>query len=168
MRSPRAALETTHSTIRKCVLEGAFESGNLSEWKRPKAKLLIFVSSTFTDTQVERNYLETALLFELREQARKHGIQVIFVDMRTGIRDENTFDHRTWIECEQGINWCKEESMGCCFISLQGNKYGYTPIPKTLSKTDLDIFLETKEFMEDMLQQIQTWYDLDANAIIPQ
>jgi hypothetical protein len=47
-------------------------------------------------------------------------IQVIFVDMRWGVRDENSCDHLTWIECAMGINWCKTESTGIFFLSLQG------------------------------------------------
>jgi hypothetical protein len=33
--------------------------------------------------------------------AERFQIQVIFVDMRWGIKDENTLDHKTWIECER-------------------------------------------------------------------
>jgi hypothetical protein len=60
--------------IRKRVLEGAFFSGvPSSAWKRPSLKLLVIFSSTFTDTQLERNYLMDELLFQLRDQAKKHG-----------------------------------------------------------------------------------------------
>ena len=45
--------------------------------------VIVFISSTFTDSQTERNYLMDELLFELREHAKEHRIDVIFVDLRT-------------------------------------------------------------------------------------
>ena len=41
--------------------------------KPPIFKLCVFVSSTFTDTQIERKYILDELLFELREEAKKYG-----------------------------------------------------------------------------------------------
>ena len=68
--------------------------------------------------------------------------------MRWGVRDENTSDHKTWIECANGIAWCKEESAGVCFLSLQGDKYGYTPLPRTIIQERLDKHLQEKEIAE--------------------
>ena len=65
--------------------------------------------------------------------------------MRFGVKDENTLDHLTWISCVRfrlettiyyililmlqtllfvyrGINWCKRESSGIFFLSLQSEK----------------------------------------------
>jgi hypothetical protein len=186
MRSPRADILSAvnaNNVVRKSVIKGDFESGNVSEWKRPNAKLLVFISSTFTDTQIERNFLCESLLFDLRQKAREDGmllffsqeyflttvqknigIQVIFADMRTGIRDENTLDHKTWIECSNTIEWCKNESMGYCFLSLQGDKYGYTPLPKTIDQADLDAFLDQKDCSAEIRELIYSWYILDTNA----
>ena len=111
------------STIRKNVLSGAFTAFRSSaDWKTPSFKLIPFISSTFTDTQLERNFLLN-LLFEMRGIAKKDGkekqahrylilhsyvvnlfvsgIPIIFVDMRWGVRDENTCDHMTWVECSR-------------------------------------------------------------------
>ena len=65
----------------------------------------------------------------------------------------------------QALEWCKEESMGCFFLSLQGDKYGYTPLPRTLSQHDLDSFLKTKEVWPP---ELFDWYVLDTNASPPQ
>ncbi len=53
-----------------------------SIWRIPRWKLLIFVSSTFTDTYHERNLLLGKILPKLREKARKNEIEVSFIDMR--------------------------------------------------------------------------------------
>eukprot|EP01031_Cornospumella_fuschlensis_P037339 gene37339-45334_t len=83
---------------RKAVLRGDISTSEATSlWKTPSFKLLVFVSSTFTDSKFERNYLMDELLFDIREDGLRHGISVTFVDMRWGIRDENTCDHKTWI-----------------------------------------------------------------------
>ena len=56
------------------VLRGAFSSDStLSQWKCPSFKLIVFISSTFTDTTLERNYLLDELVFELREKGASQG-----------------------------------------------------------------------------------------------
>lgn len=69
--------EVTHhfevaTTIRRSVLKGAFTSMSSLEWKTPPFKLIPFISSTFTDTAHERDYLQD-VLFELRAIAGKEG-----------------------------------------------------------------------------------------------
>ena len=105
------------------------------------------------------------LLFDLRKEAHQYGIQVIFADMRWGIRDENTKDHMTWVECANGIHYCKQQSLGVCFLSLQGDKYGYTPLPRSIRKSDLDEHLAVREIDQGIKNLIFKWYILDENAI---
>ena len=62
------------------------------------------------------------VLTRLRERARSQNIEITFVDMRWGIRDENTLDHRTWIECKREIVRCYDDSWGIFFVSLQSEK----------------------------------------------
>lgn len=83
-------------SVRLRVLCGNFNDYDTSKWRSPQWKLLVFVSSTFTDTNAERNVLMANILPSLRNAGLKVGIEVTFVDMRWGVRDENTLDHRTW------------------------------------------------------------------------
>jgi hypothetical protein len=55
--------------------------------------------------------------------------------------------------------------MGIAFLSLQGDKYGYTPLPKTILQLDMDERLKNKECPEDVLKLIRSWYVLDDNAL---
>jgi uncharacterized caspase-like protein len=65
--------------IRRSVLAGAFASDLAADaWRAPSSMLAVFVSSTFTDTQLERSYLLDELLFELRNEARPHGMALGF------------------------------------------------------------------------------------------
>ena len=94
---------------RLLILRGAIDKVNANT-KKPTFKLITFGSSPFTDTQHERDFLMDSLLFELRDVAEKHEIEVIIVDLRTGVRDESTLDQETWIVCSDMLNYCKNEN----------------------------------------------------------
>ena len=106
-----------------------------------------------------------SLLFELRDVAEKHEIEVIIVDLRTGVRDESTLDQETWIVCSDMLNYCKKESSGIFFFSMQGNKYGYTPLAKSILKEDLDDHLSKKNCSDEQKEIVFKWYILDTNAV---
>jgi len=128
-------------------------------------KLLVFVSSTFTDTGLERDFLMDRLQFDLREMANEHQIQVILVDMRWGVRDENSCDHRTWVECADMLHWCKEESNGIAFLSLQSGKLGYTSLPFCIRWETLELYLAKTKCPKEAKARIFKWYILDENAV---
>ena len=92
------------------------------EWLPPSMKEMIFVSSTFTDTQCERDVLLKNVLPRLCARGRGHGIEVVFVDMRFGVKNENTLDHCTWSACRTELERCRSSSMGIFFMSLQSEK----------------------------------------------
>ena len=86
--------EASVQELRQRALRGHFSEGDLARWAAPRHSLVVFVSSTFTDTQHEREVLNNELLPKLREQAQSHGLEVVFVDMRWGITDDATVDHQ--------------------------------------------------------------------------
>ena len=86
------------------------------KWRAHRFKLLVFVSSTFTDTNRERNVLLESILPDIRKEGNKYGIDVTFVDMRWGVRDESTIDHKTWDECYSEMKRCYDESAGLFFF----------------------------------------------------
>ena len=52
------------------------------------------------------------------------------------------------------------------FMSLQGDKYGYMPIPKFIKQSSVDErFPQFKEKEKDLFSQ---WYSLDENSLPPQ
>ena len=67
----------------------------------------LFISSTFTDTRAERNAFLADVLPFLREVANAVGLSLAIVDMRWGIRDEATKDHKTSEICMQELRRCK-------------------------------------------------------------
>lgn len=150
--------------LRSSALKGSFYSTSihLREWKKTPPKLAVFISSTFTDTQLERSFLMDILYCELREMGFSHEIQVILVDMRWGVQDQSTLDHKTWIECAKGVDWCIAESAGIVLFSLQGDKYGYTPLPKSIRQVELDARL--RECSTEIQRLAMQYYHLDHNA----
>jgi len=126
----------------------------------PRGKIKIIFSSTFTDTGAERNCLLEELYPDLQARGRECGVSIVFVDMRYGVKDENTNDHLTWIACADQIRRCFEESDGLFFVSLQGDKYGYMPLPKFLP-----IRARNPEWPNDTLALFDVWYSLDENAV---
>lgn len=101
----------------------------------------------------------------LRERANRANIEIAFIDMRWGVRDENTLDHRTWEECKREILRSFKESYGVFFVSLQGEKYGYCPLPRTIDAELFDQCLRDGCANKEAAALAQKWYELDRNAV---
>ena len=109
-------------SIETVLSRGAFMEVDEALWRPPSNKLTILFSSTFTDTHMHRDLLQFQILKELRDLARPQGVAVTFVDMRWGVKDENTLDHQTWLACSREIERARDVSGGYFFVSLQAEK----------------------------------------------
>jgi len=117
------------TALRKRVLRGEFSKKCLGHhyevWELRPFNLMFFGSSTFTDTQRERTSLITMIVVMLRQQLDYIGVQgigILPVDLRWGVRDENSLEHLTWILCQKELKRCCSLSSGVFFISLQSDK----------------------------------------------
>jgi tetratricopeptide (TPR) repeat protein len=154
------------------LLRGEMTGEVMVELRRvlPKKNLMVFVSSTFLDTNLERDILHRKILPELQKKAQQHELQVIFYDMRFGVKDENTLDHMTWVACKEAIQQCHEGSDGLFFLSLQADRYGYLPLPKYLDEA---ILLQARKDHEndsnfpEVAKFLDEWYRLDENCCPP-
>lgn len=132
----------------------------------------LFVSSTFTDTQVERNLLMTDVYPYLRLLCRRLGLTFDVVDLRWGIRNLATNNHETTEICQAEIRRCARNSLGPFFLGFLGDKLGYRPAPATLAQEvhgEITAHLAQQPYptaAED-LQLFTTWYRLDENAVAP-
>jgi WD40 repeat protein/GTPase SAR1 family protein len=140
---------------------GQITEESMEEIRRvmPKKKLMVFVSSTFLDTNLERDILHKNILPCLQAMGRQYGIQVILYDMRFGVTDENTLDHMTWVNCKDSIQQCFEGSDGLFFLSLQADRYGGRFLPKYLN---VDSATEHKN-VSACSEMTKNWYTLDEN-----
>jgi WD40 repeat protein len=151
------------------LIRGDITEESMKELRRsmPKKQLMVFVSSTFLDTNLERDILHRKILPDLQRKAQQHEVQVILYDMRFGVKDENTKDHMTWVACKEAIQQCRDGSDGLFFLSLQADRYGYRPLPKYLDQNVLLEAVKVKDHTEDSLKVLKDWYLLDDNHSPP-
>ena len=82
----------------------------------------VFVSSTFRDFAIERDLLTTRVFPELRRRCRDRFVEVIGVDLRWGITEEDSQNGRTIAICLREIDRSRPY-----FIGLLGQRYGWVP-----------------------------------------
>lgn len=86
----------------------------------------IFVSSTFSDMQSERDMIRKKVLPRLRHFSRKMGQDVSIVDLRWGISGEEMESDKVMSKI---LSVCAEEIDSCqpYFVLLLGDRYGTLP-----------------------------------------
>ncbi len=87
-----------------------------------KRSIRVFVSSTFRDMMEERDSLMTHTWPELRKFCNQRHVELIEVDLRWGISEEQSTRKET-------LKLCLDEIMSCrpYFIGLLGERYGWVP-----------------------------------------
>ena len=115
--------DETGIELKRKILRGEYPSDLSGGVSVPSWKLLVFVSSTFTDTHRERNELQFRILNKLSQEGGKYGVIVSFSDMRWGIPSTSSVEHGTWITCKRELERCHNQSDGIFFLSLQSEKY---------------------------------------------
>ena len=93
--------DRTIRELREKVLCGDFvcTKNILEKWMKTQDVMVVFVSSTFTDTHTERNILLQEILPDLRKMGREQGVEARLVDMRYGVQDDSTVHQLTWKLC---------------------------------------------------------------------
>jgi hypothetical protein len=90
--------------------------------RAPQNAIRFLVSSTFTDTEWERNLLLEDVTPYIEDYARRHGIDYYFVEMRFGIRDDAAQHHKTSEICMAELERCQSESLGFTYVFLGCDK----------------------------------------------
>jgi tetratricopeptide (TPR) repeat protein len=85
-------------------------------------RIRVFVSSTFRDMMEERNVLMTHTWPELRRFCRERQVELVEVDLRWGIAEEQNTRKETLKLCLDEIKACRP-----FFIGLLGERYGWVP-----------------------------------------
>jgi WD40 repeat protein len=82
----------------------------------------VFISSTFRDMHAERDHLVRIVFPELKERCRQRHVQLIDVDLRWGVTEEQA-------EGGGALDICLDEIDSCrpYFLGLLGHRYGYIP-----------------------------------------
>ncbi len=85
-------------------------------------RIRVFVSSTFRDMMEERDLLMTHAWPELRRFCRERQLELVEVDLRWGITEEQSTRKETLKLCLNEIRACRP-----FFIGLLGERYGWVP-----------------------------------------
>ena len=89
----------------------------------PQSRVLrVFLSSTFRDFMQERDRLVKQVFPELRRKARERGVEVVEVDLRWGITEEESRQGKVLPICLAEINRCRPY-----FVGMLGERYGWVP-----------------------------------------
>ncbi len=105
---------------------GTASSGLPEEPLQPRIsdnrRIRIFISSVFKDMMEERDTLMTHAWPELRRFCRERQVELVEVDLRWGISEEQSTRKETLKLCLDEIHACRP-----FFISLLGERYGWIP-----------------------------------------
>lgn len=90
-------------------------------------EIRVFISSTFSDMQSERDALVKTFNY-LRTEASKKGVSITMIDLRWGITEQESAQGKVIDICLKEINKARP-----FFIGIVGDKYGSVP-PKGLAE----------------------------------
>ena len=102
----------------------------------------VFISSTFRDFIEERDELVKKVFPELRRRCKERFVEVLEVDLRWGITEEQSKSGETLRICLEEIDRCRPdkdrgtEGSPVFFVGLLGERYGWIP-PKDYFKKDV-------------------------------
>ena len=97
----------------------------------------IFISSTFRDFIGERDELVKKVFPELRRRSKARFVELLEVDLRWGITEEQSRRGETLRICLREIDRCRP-STPVFFIGLLGERYGWIPPRDSYPKDVLD------------------------------
>lgn len=126
----------------------------------------VFVSSTFSDMQAEREVLQRQVFPRLQRFCRRHGAHFFAIDLRWGVSEEAGLDQRTMPLCLSEIRRCQAMTPRPNFLVLLGGRYGWLPLPPEIPVADHTVLtpLIVDAQARALLEQ---WYRLDENAVPP-
>jgi len=103
--------------------------------QRQSRLVRVFISSTFRDFIQERDELVKKVFPELRRRAKERFVEILEVDLRWGITEEQSESGETLRICLEEIDRCRA-SAPVFFVGLLGERYGWIP-PRDYFKEDV-------------------------------
>ena len=96
----------------------------------------IFVSSTFSDFEKERDALQEKVFLRLQKLCMDEGMQFQAVDLRWGVSAEDAHSQQTMDICMEELNRCKKLSPRPNFLFLMGDRFGWQPLPNKIPREE--------------------------------
>ncbi|KAI9202947.1 uncharacterized protein BJ171DRAFT_511351 [Polychytrium aggregatum] len=148
-------------------------SGDVAvEYDLEKSAIRLFISSTFTDYEWEKNGLLLDVFPFLKVFCKELGLEFHPLDLTWGVSHYDSDDHTTTEVIFNELSKSIKQSAGPAFACLLGNKYGYRPPPRTLSVEEYDIIVNKLSIASEgdgneMLRLVQDWYEKNDNINPP-
>ncbi len=98
----------------------------------PWETVRIFISSTFEDMHAERDYLVKQVFPELREWCEQRRLHLVDIDLRWGVREEDTQNKNVVEVCLRRIDEARP-----FFLCFLGQRRGWVPGPDDVSANTL-------------------------------
>jgi len=95
----------------------------------------LFVSSTFKDWKVERDWLKEDVFPKLKDYCRKEQATFLEIDLRWGVSEGATESHRVKDICLGEIQRCQSITSKPNFLILLSDRYGWRPVPTSLQES---------------------------------
>ena len=125
----------------------------------------IFVSSTFSDFEAERNALQERVFPRLCDLATTYNCSFQAIDLRWGVSTEATHDQQTMKICLGEVERCQKTSPHLNFIFLLGDRYGWCPLPAEIPINEFEKICQL--IADEDKELLKQWYKRDDNAIPP-
>lgn len=127
----------------------------------------LFVSSTFSDFQAEREALQTSVFPQLRALCESHGITFQAIDLRWGISEEHARRNLTMDICLDEVRRCLQESPKPNFLGMLGDRWGWQPAPSYIRVDLFEALQQSLQSEEDraFLESCYPASSLDRNDL---
>ena len=122
----------------------------------------LFISSTFSDFQAEREVLQTKVFPEIKEYCSSKGYTFQPIDLRWGVSNEAQLDQKALEMCIKEVQSCKRYDYPN-FLIMLGDRYGWIPLPNIIEKSEFEQILQNID--EKDKEYILSWYFEDANQV---
>ena len=109
-------------------------------------EIRVFLSSTFRDFNEERRLLATQVFPELNRRARERGVELVEVDLRWGVTQQQAEDGHALEICLQEIERCK-----LYFIGMLGDSYGSLTPPERQLLVAAPELLEKRQWLSGLI-----------------
>lgn len=141
-------------------------SPGASQMRNPSRTIRLFLSSTFSDMQSERDLMQRRVFPRLRAHSATLGFCFQAIDLRWGVSEEAGRHNRTMRICVEELHRCQQGGVRPNFLVLLGSRYGWRPPPEVIPS---DLFLRLRSDVASrsrehakLLDQI---YIADENAV---
>ncbi len=123
----------------------------------------LFISSTFSDFLTERSILNEEVFPIIDYYCQSQGYNFQLIDLRWGVNNESALNQNTLDICLDEVKRCRTLSPKPNFLLMTGERYGWIPLPATISKEDFEAIIVVASAEEYSI--LKKWYIYDENEI---